>query len=73
MAYTQQQLDDLEASIAEGALTVKYEDRVVTYRSLKEMVSIRDVIRSALGLTGNKPRRILSSPSKFGFNNSGNN
>lgn len=72
MAYTQKQLDDLEASIAEGALTVKYEDRLVTYRSLDEMISIRAVIRNALGLTGTKSRRILSSPSKFGFTNSGN-
>lgn len=51
MAYTQAQLDALEAAIAEGALTVKYQDKQVTYRSLDEMMRIRNLIRDSLGLT----------------------
>jgi hypothetical protein len=50
MAYTQQQLEALDAAIAEGALTVKYTDKSVTYRSLDEMIRIRDLIRAELGV-----------------------
>lgn len=53
MAYTQQQLDALEAAIAEGALSVKYGDKAVTYRSLDEMLRIRAAMRAALGLSSN--------------------
>jgi hypothetical protein len=51
MAYTQQQLAALEAAIAEGALSVKYADKAVTYRSLDEMQRIRDSMRDDLGMT----------------------
>lgn len=51
MAYTQQQLDALEAAIADGALTVKYGDKQTTYRSLDEMIRIRDMMRGDLGLS----------------------
>ena len=37
MAYTQTQLDALDVAIAEGVLTVSYDGRTVTYRSLNEM------------------------------------
>lgn len=44
MAYTQQQIDNLKAAIAEGALQVRYStpngERQVTYRSLAEMQKI---------------------------------
>lgn len=48
--FTQDQLSALEAAIADGALKVKYSDKEVEYRSLEEMLKIRDVIRNALGL-----------------------
>jgi len=71
MAYTQQQLDDLEAAIAEGALEVQYEDRRVRYRSLEQMEAVRAKLRAALGHTSSGPKRILSSPSKFGHTSGG--
>ncbi len=40
MAYTQTQLDALDVAIAEGVLTVSFDSRTVTYRSLNEMLSI---------------------------------
>lgn len=49
-AFTQAQLDALEAAIADGALKVSYNGKEVEYRSLKEMLKIRDIIRNALGL-----------------------
>jgi len=54
MAWTQQQLTALEAAIADGALTVRYADKTVTYRSLDEMLRIRDMMRDALGLSGSE-------------------
>lgn len=50
MAYTEQQLAALEAAIADGALTVKYGDKLTTYRSLDDMLRIRDMMRDELGV-----------------------
>jgi hypothetical protein len=44
MAYTVEQLDMLKAAIAQGALTVKYSDKEVTYRSLDEMMRIAKIM-----------------------------
>jgi hypothetical protein len=51
MAYTQQQLTALDAAISEGALTVRYADKQVTYRSLDEMLRIRKMMRDEMGLS----------------------
>jgi hypothetical protein len=59
MAYTQQQLDTLEAAIAEGALVVKYGDKQTEYRSLSEMIQIRNMMREGLGLTANGDGGVL--------------
>lgn len=50
MAFTQDKLDALEEAIADGALKVKYSDKEIEYRSLKEMLKIRDIMRKALGV-----------------------
>jgi hypothetical protein len=63
MAYTTQQLDALEAAIAEGALKVEYGDKKVEYRSLNEMIRIRDIIKNALGLNAT-PRRTFAEFNK---------
>ncbi len=49
-AFSQERLDSLEAAIAEGALKVKYSDKEIEYRSLKDMMKIRDIMRRELGL-----------------------
>lgn len=48
MAFTQDQLTALDEAIALGSLTVKYADKEVTYRSLNEMLTIRDLIQRSL-------------------------
>ena len=48
MAWTQDQLDAIEAAIASGELTVRFGDRMVTYRSMDELLRARDVIRDGL-------------------------
>lgn len=50
MAYTLQQLNQLKAAIADGALTVKYGDKQTTYRSLDEMIRIKDMMEGELGV-----------------------
>jgi thiamine monophosphate synthase len=50
MAFTQEQLTALEAALAEGTRTVKYRDREITYRTVDEMLKLRDLIRRDLGL-----------------------
>lgn len=48
--FTTERLQALEEAIAEGALRVKYSDKEVEYRSLEEMLKIRDTMRKALCL-----------------------
>jgi hypothetical protein len=62
MAFTQTQLDTLETAIADGVLSVQYADKRVTYRSLDEMLKLRDAMRRDLGLSPSG--RIYHSPSK---------
>ncbi|MCO5238857.1 MAG: hypothetical protein M9904_02270 [Chitinophagaceae bacterium] len=47
-SFTNDQLVALEAAIAQGALVVEYADKRVEYRSLNEMLKIRDLMREAL-------------------------
>lgn len=68
MAWTQAQLDAIEDSIAQGSLTVSFgaagSSKNVTYRSLSEMLRIRDIIRRGLGLTNPRSTRIYPTFSK---------
>lgn len=50
MAYTIEQFNALQAAIAEGALSVRYADKSVTYRSLDEMMRILKLMSTELGL-----------------------
>ena len=49
MAYTQQQLTDLQAAIAEGVLVVMSNGRRVEYRSLAEMLQVERMMIRELG------------------------
>lgn len=59
MAFSQAQLDAIEAGIAAGTTSVSYEGKSVTYRSLDEMLRIRDIIMRALGLSPQKSATVL--------------
>lgn len=61
MAFTQDKLNALEDAIAEGTLEVKYRDRTITYRSLNEMLKIRDLIRKNLGIISKGSVRLKAS------------
>lgn len=63
MAWTQTDLDAIEKALASGTLVVKYNDKQVTYRSIAEMMQVRDMIRRALGKT-NQTQRFTANFSK---------
>lgn len=64
MAYTLEQLQALEESIAQGALRTRYADKEVQFRSLAEMLQLRDLMRQELGLNTPGGRRLLAKHSK---------
>lgn len=61
---TQAELDALESAIAQGALSVQYQDRAVRYRSLDEMYRIRDQLRKDLDVGTSRQTRRFASHSK---------
>jgi len=63
MAYTNEQYIALCEAIAQGALSVKYGDKEVTYRSLNEMLRIKSNMETELGLKS-KPKRRIAEFSK---------
>jgi hypothetical protein len=64
MAFTSDQLTALENAIAEGALEVQYSDKRVKYRSLDEMMKIREMMRRDLGVTTSTDNRTYARFSK---------
>lgn len=50
MAWTTEDLEELEAAIASGVQSFQFRDRSETYRGLKELQAIRKMIRRELGL-----------------------
>lgn len=59
--FSTTQLEAIESAIASGELTVKYDGKEVTYRSMKDLTAARDLIRAELidagTLTDATPRR----------------
>ncbi|MFZ4546732.1 MAG: phage head-tail joining protein [Bacteroidales bacterium] len=62
--YTIEQYNALTEAIATGSFTVKYADKEVTYRSLKEMLTIKNIIKGELFPSTTNTRRKLASYSK---------
>ena len=57
MAFTIDDYNALCANIAQGVRTVKYADKEVEYRSLADMISLKTLMESELGInTNSKPR-----------------
>lgn len=46
MAWTQTDLDTINAAIATGAKRVRFQTHEVEYQSLKDMLTARDLIKS---------------------------
>ena len=56
MAYTQAQLDALQAALASGTLRVQYEDRMITYRDLDEIRQAIQIVQGELAGQAGTPR-----------------
>lgn len=63
MAWTQDNLTALDAAIAQGVTQVMYGNKLVIYRSLNEMLQLRNVMKQELGLN-TAPTRLFASHSK---------
>jgi hypothetical protein len=64
MAFTQTQLAALEAAYVSGTLTVSYEGKSVTYRSLAELERVLANVRASLDPAAVAPRTSFASFSK---------
>jgi hypothetical protein len=62
MAVTQEQIDALEMAINQGAVSVEYGDKKVTYRSISDMESILRKMKIEIG-TQNKSTRFYAEHS----------
>lgn len=56
--FTQQQLDDLRAALAEGVLKVTANGRSVEYRSLEDMRRMEAIMSADVEAAPTTPRRI---------------
>ena len=56
MAFTSQQLADLDAAIADGVLVVQANGRRTEYRSLTEMIQLRNLMAAELSPADTAPR-----------------
>jgi hypothetical protein len=70
MAFSQDDLDALEDAIKSGAEEVQYRDKKIKYRSLEKMLSLRDLMRRELGLTGDATTAIVYPTTAKGFDGS---
>jgi hypothetical protein len=52
MAFTLSQLEALEQAIASGELTVKYDGKEVTYRSMDDLIKAYNMVRGQLLASG---------------------
>lgn len=66
--FTVTQLEAIESAIASGELTVKYDGKEVTYRSMADLRAARDLIRGELvasgAVTDTTPRRSYAAHSR---------
>jgi hypothetical protein len=52
MSFTAEDLAAIERALAEGTVRVRYADREVTYRSVDELVRLRNLIAGEIKSTG---------------------
>jgi hypothetical protein len=61
MAFTLTQLNALDSAIASGQLSVNYDGKSITYRSVGELIKARDLMRSDLIASGQMGAAPLSN------------
>ena len=61
MAFSQSQLDALEAAIATGTLEVRVGDKLIRYQTTVDMIKARDLLRDELNGAAPASRSSASS------------
>jgi hypothetical protein len=69
MAWTLEQYNALNDAIAQGVTQVMYGNKLVIYRSLNEMLTLRNEMKKELGIGKNSPKRLFAIHDK-GLNKS---
>lgn len=59
MAWTNAQLSALENAIATGTTSVMHDGKKIEYRSMAEMIQVRNMMRAELGQSSTAPRASL--------------
>ena len=70
MAFTVSDLTAVETAIKSGELKVQYNDRVVVYRSISELLTARDLIKqevNAPALSSSRVAKQVRFATKTGF------
>jgi hypothetical protein len=57
VAFSQTDLDALDAALRTGSTRVRYADREIQYRSLAELQQLRNIMRRELGQVSNGASR----------------
>ena len=63
--WTAADLTAVESALASGELSVRFENRSVQYRSIDELLKIRDVIKNAVAVSGGSSAGIRSTYATF--------
>lgn len=64
MGYQSGELDALTKAIAQGALSVEYGDKKVTYRSLDDMLRLKKIMEGEINTSTAKSTRRYAEQSK---------
>ncbi len=70
MAFTASDLTAVETAIKSGELKVQYNDRVVVYRSISELLTARDLIKQEVNAPASSSSRVAKQvrfATKTGF------
>lgn len=68
MAFTQSDIDALDAAIKAGVRKVKYDNEEVEYHSLAEMLRLRATMRNEVAVaSGSKRTRVLTPRFSRGY------
>ncbi len=63
MAWTIEQYNTLNDAIAQGVTQVMYGNKMVIYRSINEMLTLRNLMREELGLN-KAPKKLFAKYNK---------
>lgn len=61
MNFTQSDLKEIERAIASGRKKVKFNDSEIEYRSIEEMLKIRDLIKKSLENASSEPSSLFGN------------